>query len=79
MTMMHTPSHFDGDNVLLDRTIDDLLLRLRGLVLVGGLLEQRGASAAELEAHACEAERVRARLAQLIGGDHAGPESGLAA
>jgi len=79
MTMMHTPSHYDGDNVLLDRTIDDLLLRLRGLVLVGGLLEQRGASSAELEAHAREAERVRATLAQLIGGDQAGPESGLAA
>jgi hypothetical protein len=76
MTMMHTPSHYDGDNVLLDRTIDDLLLRLRGLVLVGGLLEQRGASAAEIEAHADEAERVRSTLAQLIGGD---PETGLAA
>jgi hypothetical protein len=78
MTMMHTPSHYDGDNVLLDRTIDDLLLRLRGLVLVGGLLEQRGATAAELDAHAREAERVRATLAQMIGGN-AGPESGLAA
>jgi hypothetical protein len=79
MTMMHTPSHFDGHDVLLDGTIDDLLLRLRGLVLVGGLLEQRGASAAELDAHAREAERVRATLARLIGGDDADPRGGLAA
>jgi hypothetical protein len=76
MTMMHTPSSRDDRNVLLDGTIDDLLLRLRGLVLVAGLLEQRGASTQELEAHAREAERVRARLARLIDGD---PVSGFAA
>jgi hypothetical protein len=80
MTTVHTTqSSWDGYGVLLDRTIDDLLLRLRGLVLVGGLLEQRGASAAELEAHAREAERVRVTLARLIGGDDTGPASGLAA
>jgi len=79
MTMVHTTSRWDGQDALLDRTIDDLLLRLRGLVLVGGLLEQRGASAEEVEAHAREAERVRARLARLIGGEDTGPESGLAA
>jgi hypothetical protein len=78
MTMLHTPSSYDDTNVLLDRTIDDLLLRLRGLVLVRGVLEQRGASAAELEAHAREAERVRATLARLIG-DDSDPASGLAA
>jgi hypothetical protein len=69
MTMVHTPSRWDGKNVLLDRTIDDLLLRLRGLVLVGRLLEQRGASAGEVEAHVREAERVRARLGRMISGD----------
>jgi hypothetical protein len=80
MTTVHTtPSSWDGHRVLLDRTIDDLLLRLRGLVLVGGLLEQRGASAEELEAHAREAERVRVMLARLIGGGDTGPASGLAA
>jgi hypothetical protein len=80
MTTVHTtPSGWDGYGVLLDRTIDDLLLRLRGLVLVGGLLEQRGASAGELAAHAREAERVRVTLARLIGGDDTGPASGLAA
>jgi hypothetical protein len=79
MTMMiGTPSRCDDASLLLDRTIDDLLLRLRGLVLVAGVLEQRGASALELQAHAREAQRVRARLARLIGGDDDGP-SGLAA
>lgn len=77
MTMVHTPSRWDSTNVLLDRTIDDLLLRLRGLVLVGGLLEQRGASAGEVEAHVHEAERVRAKLGRLIGGDSAAVQRGL--
>jgi hypothetical protein len=36
MTMLHAPSSSDDHNLLLDRTIDDLLLRLRGLVLVRG-------------------------------------------
>lgn len=80
MTMMQTPGRSrDDHSVLLDRTIDDLLLRLRGLVLVGGLLERRGASAQEVEAHAREADRVRAKLARLIEGDDTDPISGLAA
>jgi hypothetical protein len=79
-TVPTTAGSWEARCVLLDRTIDDLLLRLRGLVLVGGLLEQRGASAAELEAHAREAERVRVTLARLIGGgDDTGSASGLAA
>jgi len=60
------------NRALLDRTIDDLLLQLRGLVLVGKVLEQRGATAAEVEEHAREAERVRAELAHLIGDE--GPQ-----
>ena len=79
MTMLHTPSSCDDHSGLFDRTIDDMLLRLRGLVLVRGVLEQRGASAAELEAHAREAERVRLSLARLIGGDDSDLASGLAA
>ena len=67
MTMMHLPHHSDRD-VVLGREIDDLLLRLRGLVLVRDLLAQRGATAAEIDEHAREADRVRARLAALIGG-----------
>jgi hypothetical protein len=45
--------------------IDDLLLRITGLVLVRAILEQRGASAPELEAHTAELERLRQRLAEL--------------
>jgi hypothetical protein len=69
MMMTQTPSLHGHPNALLDGTIDDMLLRLRGLVLVGGLLEQRGASAEEVEAHVREADRLRAKLARLIGGD----------
>ena len=68
MTMMHLPHHSDRD-VVLGREIDDLLLRLRGLVLVRDLLAARGATAAEIDEHAHEADRVRAQLAALIGGD----------
>lgn len=68
MTMtMNNPSRFEHQGVLLDRTIDELLLHLRGLVLVGKVLEQRGASAAEVQEHVREADRVRAELARLIG------------
>jgi hypothetical protein len=45
--------------------IDDLLLHIRGLVLVREILRQRGASAAELEAHTAELERLNDRLAEL--------------
>jgi len=72
MMMTEAPGLHEQQNVLLDGTIDDMLLRLRGLVLVGGLLEQRGASAEEVEAHVREADRLRAKLAHLIGGDDAG-------
>jgi len=47
------------------REIDDLLLHIRGLVLVREILRQRGASAAELDAHTVELERLKDRLAEL--------------
>jgi hypothetical protein len=47
------------------REIDDLLLHIRGLVLVREILRQRGASAAELDAHPAELERLKDRLAEL--------------
>jgi hypothetical protein len=49
----------------IQRRRDDLLLQLKGLVHVRALLELRGATAAELDAHAREADRVRAELARL--------------
>jgi hypothetical protein len=72
---MDTPSRFPAPNAVLDPRIDDLLLRLRGLVLVGEVLGARGASSAEIEEHAREADRVRVELAHLLGEE--GP--GLAA
>ena len=47
------------------REIDDLLLHIRGLVIVREILRQRGASAAELEAHTAELERLKDRLVDL--------------
>jgi hypothetical protein len=47
------------------REIDDLLLHIRGLVLVREILKQRGASAAELQAHTEELERLKDQLAQV--------------
>jgi hypothetical protein len=68
MTLTHVPGGPADREVLLGREIDDLLLRLRGLVLVRDLLAQRGATPAEIDEHAREADRVRTRLAALIGG-----------
>jgi hypothetical protein len=51
----------------IDQTdIDRLLVRLRGLVLVRHLLQQRGASKPEIEAHSAEIERVRWSLADAV-------------
>jgi hypothetical protein len=49
-------------DTVFDREIDDLLLHVRGLVLVRELLAQRGATAAELDAHEREAVRLRKEL-----------------
>ena len=50
----------------IERERDDLILHLKGLVHVRALLENRGASAAEIEEHSAEIERLRARLARLV-------------
>jgi hypothetical protein len=50
--------------VLLRRDLDDLVLRLKGLIAVRALLARRGASASELAAHSDEIARVRDELAR---------------
>jgi hypothetical protein len=47
------------------RRLDDLVLRLKGLVYVRALLETQGASSAELDAHSAEIVRVREKLARV--------------
>ena len=46
--------------------VDDLVLRLKGLVHVRALLETRGVSPEDLEAHSDEIARVRADLAERV-------------
>jgi hypothetical protein len=45
--------------------LDDLVLHLKGLVLVRGLRERSGAEAGELDMFTTEIERVRRQLASL--------------
>ncbi|HEY2936520.1 MAG TPA: hypothetical protein VGJ25_07960 [Gaiellaceae bacterium] len=60
------------------REVDDLLLHLKGLVLVRALLEERGAGEAELREHGDEIERLRAQLAALVQGSGGGAHSAAA-
>jgi hypothetical protein len=46
--------------------VDRLIVRLRGLVLVRDILERRGASRPEIDAHSAEIERVQWRLADEV-------------
>jgi hypothetical protein len=46
--------------------VEELLMRIRGLVFAQAILEERGASASELEAHRLETERLRQRLAVVV-------------
>jgi hypothetical protein len=48
------------------RQIDDLVLHLKGLVLVTRLRRERGADADELAMYRDEIKRVRERLANLV-------------
>ena len=50
---------------VLERRRHDLSLQLTGLVHVRALLDLRGASAAEIQAHSAEIERLRADLDDL--------------
>jgi len=51
--------------------LDDLVLQLKGLVLVRKLREQRGADDEELTMYGTEIDRVRERLAGLMKGGRA--------
>jgi hypothetical protein len=46
--------------------LDDLVLHLKGLVLVQGLRLERGADVGELEMYSAEIRRVRGELAELV-------------
>ena len=48
------------------RKLDDLVLHLKGLVLVRELRERRGADEGELLMYGVEIDRVRYRLARLV-------------
>jgi hypothetical protein len=54
----------DADRVF--RELDDLVLYLKGLVLVRSFRERRGADAAELAMYRAEIDRVRDRLANFV-------------
>jgi hypothetical protein len=47
--------------------VEELLLGIKGLIFARAILEQRGASEVELEEHQRDLERLRWRLASLIG------------
>jgi hypothetical protein len=48
------------------RELDDLVLHLKGLVLVRKLRERNGAETTELAMYGAEIDRVRERLAELV-------------
>ena len=48
------------------RQLDDLVVQLKGLVLVRKVREQRGADTEELTMYGAEIDRVRDRLAELM-------------
>jgi hypothetical protein len=53
-------------NLLFDPELDRLLLRFEGLLQVSRILEQRGASEAELLEHRRELDRVSRDLAAFV-------------
>jgi hypothetical protein len=48
------------------RALDDLVLQLKGLVLVRELLQGRGATDDEIDAHSAEIERVGMHLVAFV-------------
>ena len=52
--------------IIFDAELDRLIVRFEGLLEVCKLLEERGASDAELDEHRRELERVSRQLANLV-------------
>jgi hypothetical protein len=46
--------------------IDELLMRIKGLVYARAILEERGVDSAVIEQHTGELERLRERLAAVV-------------
>jgi hypothetical protein len=63
MTMLHSTD----ERELLGSDVDDLLLQVRGLVLVRDLLIARGASQDAIDVHTEELDRRRLELAAIVG------------
>ena len=55
-------------NGTLTNDVEEISLRIRGLIFARAILEQRDATEVELEEHQLEIERLRRRLASLIRG-----------
>lgn len=55
--------------------LDDVVLHLKGLVLVRRFRERNGADTSELDMYSAEIERVRERLAELVRSGTAQPAS----
>jgi len=51
-----------------DDEVEELLLRIRGLVYARAILEERGVDKAALQEHTSELERLRERLANVVSG-----------
>ncbi len=51
---------------LFDGELDRLIVRFEGLLRVSRLLEERGASEAELDEHRLELERVSSQLGGIV-------------
>ena len=68
-----------GVEALLDGELDRLIVRFEGLMRVSRLLEERGATEAELDEHRLALEQVSRELASLVRRNGNGRRPGTAA
>jgi hypothetical protein len=68
-----------GAEILFDAELDRLIIRFEGLLEVCKLLDERGATEAELAEHRRELEKVSRQLAALVARNGNGRARGLAA